>query len=76
MPSGMFGNVKLPVSLVTVSCETLVRVSVAMTVAPGSAAPLWSVMVPSSVPRVACAWAAAGRPAHTQRHQRHGMSRR
>ena len=29
MPSGMLGNVKLPVSFVTVSYETFVRVSVA-----------------------------------------------
>ena len=61
----MFGNVKLPVSFVTVSCETLVRVSVTTTVTPGSAAPVWSVTVPSIVPRVAWALAEPGRPANT-----------
>jgi hypothetical protein len=38
----------------------LVRVSVAVTVAPGTAAPLASVMFPRSVPVTACALAVDG----------------
>jgi hypothetical protein len=50
-PSAMFGNVKLPVAFATVVVDRFVRVSVAVTVAPGNARPLWSEMVPSSVAR-------------------------
>jgi len=49
----------LPVSFVTVSWVAFVRVSVATTVTPGIAAPVWSVIVPRIVPRVACALATA-----------------
>ena len=59
MPGGTLGKAYRPASLVTVVVVELVEISVSLTLAPGTAAPCWSVTWPASAP-LAAFWAKAG----------------
>src|SRR5262245_48954605 len=70
VPGGTVGNVNRPTSFVVVFVVEFVETSVSLTLAPGMAAPVWSVTCPTMTPVAAfCAQArAAPRPRKIRMH--------